>query len=64
MDAQYSYEIRRGAVVVATGQFAHGSPLEAGDRITIGRHQGLIRAIYPPLADQPPRLIVELLPPG
>jgi hypothetical protein len=58
----YRYELRRGDEVVATGRLLREEPLEVGDRIAIGRSNGIVRTIEPQLAETGLRLVVELLP--
>lgn len=57
---QYRYELRRGDEVIATGHMAREQPLEVGGRITIGSHNGIVRAIEPLLAEHELRLVVQL----
>ena len=58
----YSYELRRGDQIVATGHLNHDQTLEAGARIGIAGHTGIVREIIPGVGHNPARLIVELLP--
>ena len=57
----YVYELRRGDEVIATGHMGREQPLEVGERITIGSHNGIARAIEPLLGERELRLVVELL---
>ena len=43
----YRYELRRGDEIIATGRMTHETPLNVGDRITIGRAQGIVRQLEP-----------------
>ncbi len=47
MPLAYTYELRRGDAIVATGQLIRDQPLEVGDRMTIGRYIGVVREIGP-----------------
>ena len=58
---EYRYELRRGDEVVATGHFGREQPLEVGERMTIGGHNGIVRAIEPLLGERELRLVVQLL---
>ena len=58
---EYRYELRRGNEVIATGHFNREQPLEVGARITIGSHNGIVRAIEPLLVEREQRLVVQLL---
>jgi hypothetical protein len=62
-DATYRYELRRGDEIIATGHMAHETPLNVGDRITIGRAQGIVRQLEPTLGEREQRLVIQLLPP-
>jgi hypothetical protein len=57
----YRYELRRGEEVVATGHFSHEGPLEIGERVAIGRQNGIVRSIEPLLGERELRLVVQLL---
>ncbi len=61
-DATYRYELRRGDEIVATGHLTHQAPLEVGDRIAIGRAEGIVREIEPTLGGSERRLVIQLLP--
>jgi hypothetical protein len=56
----YRYELRRGEVVIATGHLSREQPLEVGERVTIGSHSGIVRAIEPLLHERELRLVVQL----
>lgn len=56
----YRYELRRGEEVIATGHLSHEPPLEVGERVTIGRYAGIVRAVEPLLGEQELRLVVQL----
>lgn len=56
----YRYELRRGDEVIATGHLAREQPLEVGERIAIGSHSGIVRAIEPLLYEPELRLVVQL----
>ena len=58
---EYRYELRRGDEVIATGHFSREQPLEVGERIKIGSHSGIVRAIEPLLGERELRLVVQLL---
>jgi hypothetical protein len=62
-DATYRYELRRGDDIIATGHMTHETPLNVGDRITIGRAEGIVRQIEPTLGERERRLVIQLLPP-
>ena len=57
----YRYELRRGEEIVATGHLTPDTPLEVGDRIVIGRSEGIVRAIEPTLGESEHRLVVQLI---
>ena len=61
-DATYRYELRRGDEIIATGHLTHQTPLEVGDRIAIGRAEGIVREIEPTLGGSERRLVIQLLP--
>jgi hypothetical protein len=56
----YRYELRRGEKVIATGHLALEQPLEVGERIAIGGHSAIVRAIEPLLYERELRLVVQL----
>ena len=58
----YRYEARRGDQIIATGHITEQTPLEIGDRVTLGRNRGTVREIGPRLAEGEHRLIVQLEP--
>jgi hypothetical protein len=58
---EYRYELRRADEVIATGHMSREQPLEVGERIAIGSHAGIVRAIEPLLGDRELRLVVQLL---
>ena len=41
----YRYELRRGDEIIATGHHLRETPLEIGERIAIGKSEGIIRSI-------------------
>jgi hypothetical protein len=41
----YRYELWRAGELFATGRFANDGPLEEGDPIAIGSHDGIVREI-------------------
>jgi hypothetical protein len=57
----YRYELRRGDEVVATGRLTREEPLEVGDRLLIGRREGIVRTIEPLLGERELRLVVQLV---
>jgi len=56
----YRYELRRGDEVIATGHFSREQPLEVGERLTIGSHSGIVRAVEPLLGERELHLVVQL----
>ena len=62
MATSYRYELRRGDEIVATGHITQETPLQVGDRLTLGRKVGIVREIGPPLPEGELRLVVQLLP--
>jgi hypothetical protein len=58
---RYRYELRRGETIVATGHLERPDALEIGDRLEIGGHAGIVRAVEPLLREQEQRLVVQLL---
>lgn len=58
---EYRFELRRGDEVIATGHMGREQPLEVGERITVGSHNGIVRAIEPLLGERELRLVVQLL---
>jgi len=56
----YRYELRRGEEVIATGHLGREQPLEVGERIAIGGHSGIVRAVEPLLYERELRLVVQL----
>jgi hypothetical protein len=58
----YRYELRRGEEIVATGHLTRESSLEVGERIAIGRSEGIVRQIQPMLGETELRLVVQLTP--
>jgi hypothetical protein len=56
----YRYELRRGEEVIATGHLSREQPLEVGERIAIGSHSGIVRAVEPLLHERELRLVVQL----
>jgi hypothetical protein len=57
-EVAYRYELRRGEEIAATGHLTHETPLEVGDRIAIGRSEGIVREIRPILSESELRLVV------
>ena len=57
----YRYELRRGNEVVATGHLSRKEPIEVGERLVIGAHEGLARTVTL-LGEHELRLVLELLP--
>jgi hypothetical protein len=60
--AFYLYELRRGDVVVATGQLSRVPPFEVGDRVEIAGYDGIVREVAPSLSVGEFRLVVQLPP--
>jgi hypothetical protein len=60
----YRYELRRGEEIVATGHLTRELPLEVGERITIGRSEGIVREVVPMLGESELRLVVQLMQSG
>jgi hypothetical protein len=58
---RYRYELRRGDTIVATGHFEPTDALQVGDRVEIGGHAGIVRAVEPLLGEQEQRLVIQLL---
>jgi hypothetical protein len=56
----YRYELRRGEEVIATGHLSREQPLEVGERLAIGSHSGIVRAIEPLLHERELRVVVQL----
>lgn len=56
----YRYELRRGEELIATGHLGREQPLETGERLPIGSHSGIVRAIEPLLHEREMRLVVQL----
>ena len=57
---EYSYELRRGDQVIATGHLSREEPLEVGGGINIGSQSGIVRSIEPLLGERELRLVVQL----
>lgn len=57
---EYRYELRRGDELIATGHLSRQEPLEVGDRIKIGRRDGIVRIVEPLLGGRELRLVVQL----
>ncbi len=57
----YRYELRRGDEIIATGHVTHEMPLEVGDRIAIGKAEGIVREIEPTVGESERRLVIQLL---
>lgn len=58
--ANYRYELRRGAEIIATGHLTWDHQLAVGEEITIGANRGIIQAIEPLLATRESRLVVQV----
>jgi hypothetical protein len=58
----YYYELRRGDAVEATGRISRQDPFEVGERVVIGGRSGVVRAVYPQLAERAMRVVVQLTP--
>lgn len=56
----YSYELRRGDSITATGRISYETALRVGDPIAIGTARGVVRAIGPRHRDGEVRLLIEL----
>lgn len=56
----YRYELRDGDELIATGHLTREQPLDAGDRIAIGGHMGIVRDVEPLLGEHELRLVVQL----
>jgi hypothetical protein len=56
----YSYELRRGEELLATGHLSRDSPLEPGERINVNGREGIIRSIEPQLHQSEQRLVIQL----
>ena len=63
-DFRYRYEFRSGEEIVATGHMTRETAFEVGERITIGRSEGIVREIEPMLGEGELRLVVQLMPNG
>ena len=46
---------------MATGHYEPPDALQVGDRIEIGGHAGIVRAVEPLLGEQEQRLVIQLL---
>lgn len=61
MDAViYSFELRCGDEIIATGHLSRSEPFEVGDFVTIGRRKGIVRLIEPLMNERELRLVVQL----
>lgn len=56
----YTYELRRGQTVVATGHLTAERPFVPGESIEIGGRTGSVESVEPTLARGELRLIVRL----
>lgn len=56
----YTYELREGEAVVATGHITHDPPLEVGQHVVINRRDGLVQAIDPTTDPREQRLVIQL----
>jgi hypothetical protein len=52
----FVYELRRCDAVIATGRVIRELPLEVGERLTIGSHNGIVRTVQPQLGERDLRL--------
>jgi hypothetical protein len=57
----YRFELRCADEIVATGHLSLEAPLAVGDRIELGRRQGVVRAIEPLLGEPELRLVVQVV---
>jgi hypothetical protein len=60
MASIYSYELRRGDEIVATGHLTNEEPLQVGQPLSIGSRKGVIQMIQPVLRASELRLVVQL----
>jgi hypothetical protein len=58
---EYIYELRRGDDVVATGRLTSDEPFDVGDRVEIGKWEGIVRTTEPVLGERDVRLVVQLV---
>ena len=58
---EYRYELRRGDEIVATGHRTRERPLDVGERLMIGRRDGIVRAVEPLLGEREERLVIQLV---
>lgn len=56
----YSYELRRGEELLATGHLSRDSLLEIGQRINVNGREGIIRSIEPQLHQSEQRVVIQL----
>jgi hypothetical protein len=63
-DVTYRYELRRGEEIHATGHLTRETPLEVGERITIGSSEGIVHEIAPTLGESELRLVIQLMQSG
>ena len=57
----YTYELRRGEELLATGRFSRDSPLDVGQRIQVNGREGIIRSIEPQLHRGDQRVVIQLV---
>ena len=58
---RYTYELRRGDDVVATGRVSREEALEVGQRVLLGGREGIVRSIDPLLGERELRVVVQLV---
>ena len=57
----YTYELRRGDDVIATGHLSGEEPLEVGQRVVLGGREGIVRSIDPLPGESELRVVVQLV---
>jgi hypothetical protein len=60
-DVLYTYELRRGDDVVATGRVSREKPLEVGERVILGGREGIVRSIDLLFGERELRVVVQLV---
>jgi hypothetical protein len=58
---EYTYELRRGDDIVATGHLAQEKAPEVGQRVVLGGREGIVRSIDPVLGERGLRVVVQLV---
>lgn len=58
---EYSYELRRGDELIATGFVRLELPLAEGDQVALSGWKGIVRLVVPAPPGLPSRLVVQLL---